>query len=230
MNISLAPLIISCLLQLQVAGRQDPSGVPPMVHFRGHVTDAQSGKPLEAELEVYELDGAVHLASFRSSPQTGSFFIPLSLGKQYGIIIKSPAYLFYSVNINFPGSRSYHEVVSQVEMQPLIRGSITQLRNVFFDNQQKTPRAESVAELQELVEFMKEHENLRIRIGVQSARQGKKGSRRLSCQRARQLAAYLQENGIGGHRISTRGYGPRGPLPPDRENGKARVEVEIIKN
>jgi len=121
----------------------------------------------------------------------------------------------FAVNVKFEIARSY------------------KLDRVYFDFGKATLRPESFPELEELVDFMKNRETIRIEIAGHTDNVGKDTDNlKLSQQRAETIRNYVLKKGIQPARIIAKGYGATLPIADNStEEGRQknrRTEVKIL--
>lgn len=116
------------------------------------------------------------------------------------------------------------------------------LKNIFFPMGRHFPKQSSDADLQNLLEVMKENPNMMIAIeghvccitNVADAFDLDSGQMDLSENRARFIYEYLKARGIDASRLSYKGYGKSKPIYANEETQEQasinrRVEVRIIR-
>lgn len=109
------------------------------------------------------------------------------------------------------------------------------LDNVYFDVGKATLREESYAELNELVDYMKRREDIRVEIAGHTDNTGsKEDNLKLSQRRAEKVEDYLISKGIDARRIDPKGYGEDQPIASNstkegRQKNR-RTEVHILED
>jgi outer membrane protein OmpA-like peptidoglycan-associated protein len=109
------------------------------------------------------------------------------------------------------------------------------LDNVYFDVGKATLREESYAELNELVDYMKRREDIRVEIAGHTDNTGSKEDNiKLSQRRAEKVEDYLISKGIDARRIDPKGYGEDQPIASNstkegRQKNR-RTEVHILED
>jgi len=199
----------------------------------GTVTDAYSGKPIEAQLELVDNATGDVVKNASSYPGTGKYTVTLPPGKNYALTAGAQDYFFHSENFVIADT-SIHEVIHKdIELQPMGIGAKIVLNNVFFDSGKSQLRSESFAELNRLVNIIKQYPNLKVEISGHTDSRGSLAfNKRLSQQRAQAVVDYLVENGVNLAQIEAKGYGPS---QPRADNSTAegrqlnrRVEAKIL--
>ncbi len=201
--------------------------------LKGIVMDEATGAPLGASIEVVDNTLNEPIATYASNSATGKYLISLPSGKNYGISVKAPNYLFYSENINIPPSTSYREVEKNIKLKKLEIGSSVILNNIFFDFNKYSLRSESLPELDRLLKFMNEYPTVKIEISGHTDNVGSSNyNKTLSENRARAVVDYLISKGIKADRMVAIGFGFEKPIATnDTEEGRQmnrRTEFKIV--
>ena len=69
---------------------------PKVSLLKGTIFDETSKQPIAAVIEVFDNDKNELIGTFNSNDETGKFLISLPSGKNYGISVSAPDYLFHS--------------------------------------------------------------------------------------------------------------------------------------
>jgi len=163
----------------------------------------------------------------------GKFDIKIPGGVTYDIKIKSfgDAEDYNSLEIPTLEEGEYYSKM-QLSIQIQQAKTVT-LDNVHFATGKATLTNSSFKELNELVEFMKLKEELKIELAGHTDNVGNEESNmNLSQQRANAVKKYLISKGVNGKRILAKGYGETSPVannstPEGRQNNR-RTEVRIL--
>ncbi len=206
----------------------------PVSYIAGKVTDRTTGKPVEADVELYDVASGELATAAYSDPQTGDFLVCLPVGRTYALNAGAEGYLFYSKNYAVPeGSSSDEAYTLDVPLSPLTAGSVIALRNIFFNTASYDLLPASNAELEKLGQLLKTNPTLRIELGGHTDDVGGDAANiTLSEQRAKAVRDHLIGQGIAGERITAKGYGKSKPIATnDTEEGRAlnrRTEVTVL--
>lgn len=203
--------------------------------FKGNTIDAISRQAVEASIEITDNATGKVSETFTTNSATGKFIITLPSGKNYGIAVKAPGYLFHSENFDLPAGSDDNLVNKTIELKNIAIGSKIALRNIFFDHGKATLRAESNAELDRLVKLMQDVPKLVIEISGHTDNTGSAAVNDvLSQQRADAVVNYLKGKGIAATRMTAKGYGSNIPVASNNsEEGRQqnrRTEFEIKGN
>ena len=204
-----------------------------MVYSPGRVYDIQTGKPLQARVEIFE--GETNNKHFESITDAadGSFvaFLPelSTLNSQISTIFALSAqregYMPYTMSITTPGDSIL------VGLTRIAKGNSITLNNLYFDYDSDKILPISYAEIERLSLFLKRNKQIRIEIIGHTDNQGTKSyNLDLSQRRAAALMNALIRKGITADRLTAKGMGSEAPVATnDTEEGRAQNRrVEII--
>jgi len=202
--------------------------------LKGTVTDAISGQPIKADIEIVDNEKNEVVTLTNSNSSTGKYMISLPSGKNYGISVKAEEYLFHSENFNIPATTGYQEVIKDVVLSKVGVGTKIVLKNIFFDYNKSTLRSESYPELERLRKLLDSYSGMRIEIGGHTDDRGSlKYNTDLSEARAKAVVDYLVKAGIDRSRLEFKGYAYLQPIDTnDTDEGRQqnrRVEFKVLK-
>ena len=200
--------------------------------LRGTITDAVSNQPVEASIDLVDNAKNQILATFKSNSSTGKYLVSLPAGRNYGIAVRAENYLFHSENFDIPANNGYLEVIKDVQLKNASIGTKIVLRNIFFDFDKATLKAESTAELERLIKLLTDVPKMKIEIGGHTDSKGSDDyNMTLSAKRAKAVVDYLISKGIAADRLKSNGYGETQPMATnDNDEGRAmnrRTEFTI---
>jgi outer membrane protein OmpA-like peptidoglycan-associated protein len=202
-------------------------------YVRGKVTDARDGKPVEADVELYELGTGRLATAAYSDPKTGEFLVCLPRGHEYALNASAQGYLFYSRNYSVAQSEAPVEAELDVRLDPVAAGGKIQLRNIFFATASHELLPASTVELEKLVKLLEANPQMRIELGGHTDNVGHDADNlRLSEQRAQAVRDFLLAHGIAAGRVQAKGYGELRPVADNAtEEGRAlnrRTEATVL--
>ncbi len=222
-------------LNLSIA--QAPT-VNPITVLKGTIRDAVTKQSLEATILLTDNGKNELMSEMQSNQTTGKYLVVLASGKNYGISVEKPGYMFHSENFDIHPSADYQEKVVDVELKKISVGTKIILKNIFFDFDKATLRHESTAELERLYAILSQT-TIVIQISGHTDNKGTpEYNKSLSEKRAKAVVDYLVAKGIPASRLKYSGYGAEKPLAPntkhdgsDNPEGRQlnrRTEFEII--
>ncbi len=233
---------VKAYFSMTVGGDEDIYAVPlggmvrprDVVLLAGVVVDRQNNMPLEATIVIEDLTTGQKIFDAPSNSVDGRFAAILRAGRDYGISINAPGYVFYSTRYTIPDSVQYAEHAIDVGLTRPVRGENFVVNNIIFDYNAATLRTASKPELDRIVALMKEYPSLRIEVGGHTDSIGTADYNMiLSRQRAESVRSYLvAEGGILPSRVMARGYGFTRPVAPnlteEGRNRNRRSELRIL--
>jgi outer membrane protein OmpA-like peptidoglycan-associated protein len=204
-----------------------------VTYVKGFVSDAKTHQPLESAVEIIALENSHPVYQDFSSAEKGDFLATITAGKNYGLNISKPGYLFYSENFSLVGHTSSNPFFITALLEPIEVGNKVILKNIFFDSNKYQLQPDSRAELQKLIEFMSLNPTVKIEISGHTDNVGNDESNQtLSENRAKSVYNFLISGKIDPSRMVFKGYGKTQPIAPnDNEENRAknrRTEFKII--
>jgi len=204
-----------------------------VTYVKGFVSDAKTRQPLESAVEIIALENNRPVYQDFSSAEKGDFLATITAGKNYGLNISKPGYLFYSENFSLVGHTSSNPFFITALLEPIEVGNKVILKNIFFDTNKYQLQPDSRAELQKLIEFMDLNPTVKIEISGHTDNVGNDASNQtLSENRAKSVYNFLISGKIDPSRMVFKGYGKTQPIAPnDNDENRAknrRTEFKII--
>lgn len=206
----------------------------PVTYAKGKVFNIENKLPLEANIELIELCDSCNVTRLTANEQ-GNFLSGLMVGKTYLMNVSMPGFLFYSENFALNDLKtSYNPFLLDIPLQPIKTGSVTVLKNIFFETGSFKLKEESMIELNKLLFFLKQNPSVKIEIGGHTDNVGtEEYNQKLSENRAKEVYHFLVENNVLSSRLKHQGYGFSQPVADNiSETGKAknrRTEIKIIE-
>ncbi|QKJ29884.1 PD40 domain-containing protein [Mucilaginibacter mali] len=212
-----------------------PSTVRPhmVTYVKGVITDAAKKQPLEAAVEIIDLEKDIPVYQDYSSATGGDFLATLTSGKNYGLNISKNGYMFYSENFSLKDHEPKKPFNISVSLEPIDIGNKVILKNIFFDTNRFDLKPESMAELKKIIAFLNLNPSVRIELSGHTDNVGNDiANQTLSENRAKSVYQFLGDHGINQTRMVFKGYGKTQPIAPnttDEDRAKnRRTEFKII--
>lgn len=229
-----------------------------LVVLKGKILNCKKDEAVAATITVSDNATGELLGIYNSNSSTGKYIVILPAGKNYHVKINSSDFESYSEDINIPDLDHYKEINEDICLQS-IGGSENQglfslkktlenvdknlhsvrkgeeiiLDNVFFDFNKATLRKKSEKELDKLVNILKRHDNLKIKVVGHTDDVGSKSyNQKLSEDRAKAVVEYLINKGVEENKLKYSGKGESEPIASNEtEKGRQlnrRTSFEVL--
>ena len=213
-----------------------PNLSPPMIVLKGVVTDKKTKSPLGSSIKIsiYTLDSNQIVGIFNSNNVTGKYILALPHNKMYGLQVESDGYIPHSDNYSAPKIFDFLEVVKNIELQPIDSGNVVVLNNINFDYNKSDITKSSEIELKVVADFMVKNLGIEVEIGGHTDSVGSEVyNQKLSETRAFAVKTFLENSGVEGNRLSSKGYNFSKPIAtnqtPEGRQMNRRTEFMIVK-
>ena len=155
----------------------------------------------------------------------------LRTNDDYELNISKKGYTYYNTVLNFPTTTP--ETID-INLEKLTKQTKMVFNNITFETNSAELNAESFAELNRIVRFLKENTEIKVEISAHTDNVGTdEYNFRLSEKRAASAVNFLIKNGITKERMVSKGFGKTQPLVPnDTEANRVlnrRVEIRITE-
>lgn len=212
---------------------ESPMKVASVTLVKGKILDAQTGKPVEASVEINDNTKNELVTIISSNTSTGEYLISLPSGKNYGISATANGYMFHSENFDIPDSAAFSDITLNIMLAKISVGTKIILRNIFFEYASDSITEQSTGELERVYSILAEHATMKIEISGHTDNQSSLETNiRLSQARAKSVVNYLIKKGIAPERLESKGFAYYQPVASnDTEEGRKqnrRVEFKII--
>ena len=202
-------------------------------YTQGRVFDAITKKPIEAMVQLFDLNTNALTQQVYSDIETGEYTAVLNEGRAYAMYAAAPGYLLKSLNFDYSNRQKFDPLTLDIYLDPAKSGRSAVLNNLFFDSNQAVLKPRSRTELDRLVEFLRQDPSLRVEVAGYTDNVGTPAANlSLSQRRAQAVSDYLTGHGVPTTRLRAKGYGETRPLAAnDTEAHRAqnrRIELRIL--
>ncbi len=207
----------------------------PVSYVKGRVFDSHTKEKLKAAFELKDINSGKMIVEAMSTDFSGDFLVCLPMGGLYALNVSKKGYLFYSESFKMDSlSSAADPKILDIYLKPLKVGEQIVLNNIFFETDSYQLRIESEVELQKLLQFLNENDQIKIQLLGYTDNVGSPAyNQKLSMQRAQEVYQYLINAGIPANRLSFKGEGMNDPIESNEtEAGRAtnrRTELKIIE-
>ncbi len=186
----------------------------PVSYLKGEILDARTGTMLNADVILADLSANRLVRKISTVENDGTFLVCLPSGINYGVSISRKGYLFASENISLlNGFNKMNPKEMVIRLQPILAGSVTTLKNIFFETNSWLLIPESQYQLDEMAQFMKLNPGVVMEVVGHTDNVGtKEYNQELSDKRAGAVAQELIKRKIEPSRIKSRGAGFSSPV------------------
>lgn len=202
-----------------------------MSTLRGRLFDVSSGKTVQGQVQVTEYGGISMLVYNKE----GKYDCIVFNGASLTIQAEAEGYMPFSDQIQVDTLKVKQDIVYDIPLMPLEKGSKMVLNNIFFDFNKATLRPASYKTLNNLLQTLNKYPNVEIEISGHTDNIGSAAyNQRLSENRALVVKAYLIRNGIAASRLKSSGRSFREPIAgndtPQGRQLNRRTEIQIIRS
>ena len=214
-------------------GAQTSEAPPPSSNemtLAGTVTDANTGRPIEANITVVNLaDNEV--VTTTETDREGRYSVKVPSPGRYSVTADATDYLFGTAYFTTDNQGRLVANHPDIKLSPASGGRTRLL--VFFDFNSSDLKESSYPELNRAVRLMKAVPSMRVEIAGYTDNVGSTDyNLDLSKRRANAVRDYLIRNGVDGSRVTAVGYGPDSPVGDNNtDEGRAenrRVEFVVL--
>ena len=213
-----------------------PEEIQPSVqsnYVTGRIFDAETKEYLSAEVELYDIESDSLASKVNSDKVSGEYMIIINEGSEYALYVNKKGYLFKSLSFDYSNEGQPEPVKIDIPLDPIKKGTVTTLKNIFFEVDSYQLKEKSITELNKVVQFLNNNPEVAIEIEGHTDNTGTADyNMELSLKRARSVYDFLVKSGIDEERISYKGYGQTQPkVPNDSEQNKSlnrRIEFKIL--
>ncbi len=172
-------------------------------------------------------------SSYSSDAPEGKFELEIGKLGWYLLAASAEGFLSATDSVDF-NSEGLSPVTKDLYLQPIEVGLTVRLKNIYFDFNKATLKAESFTELNKVVNFLDQNPTVEIEISGHTDNKGSdEYNLTLSQGRSQSVVDYLASQSIQPSRLTAKGYGESKPIETNEtEEGRAnnrRVEFTVLK-
>ncbi len=199
---------------------------------KGKVFDRNTHKGLPSSVLLTDL-GTREVISNLQTDESGNYLITLPKGKDYAFDVNRKGYLLFSDHFALSQQQGDTAYNIDIPLQPIEANAAIVLKNIFFDPNKYELKPESAAELNQVVQLMKDNPTVHIQINGHTDNSGKTADNIvISENRARAVTTYLVSKGIAQDRLQFKGFGDTQPVAdnstPEGRAQNRRTELKVI--
>lgn len=200
--------------------------------IRGFIKSLKFMAPIEATIEIMDLDNSMLVANATSDPATGEFQMAVPAGRNYAFSVRANGHLMHSQSLS-PEQPGEAAARMDIAVRPAEVGYSEVLRNLHWESDRADLSPRSMSELGQMLVMLREQPQLRLEIGGHTDDSGSEArNQELSNARAQAVMDHLVANGIAPERLEAKGYGSSKPLvpndSPERKAINRRTEMRVL--
>jgi len=203
----------------------------PTIVVTGVVTNAKTNQKVGGYVMVEDIDTQELIGVSKSNPETGKYLVVLPGGRNYSVSANKEGYFFYSQVFDVPQKIHYQEIIQDITLKPIEKGTKVVINNIFFETGKATLTPQSFLELDKAIELLRVNPTMVIEVGGHTDNVGDDATNmKLSHDRAKAVREFLVIRGIAPDRVQAKGYGESNPIATnDTDEGrKANRRTEFI--
>jgi len=205
-----------------------------VIFLTGNITDAETGDPIIAKVDVVNTSTNLVIATTASSDIDGSYRVMLPSRRMYIIEMRATGFLSEMKALNIPDTSKRVIFNLNGKLNKIKVGKKVVLNNILFESGKAVLTAGSYSEIDKLVGVLNDSPQMRIEISGHTDKTGSEPlNMKLSESRAKAVVDYLVGKGISQTRLEFRGYGSSQGIadnatPAGRAKNR-RVEFKILE-
>jgi len=184
----------------------------PVQALQVKTTDAETGKPVRAQLVVFDINGNDTIRKSQLADEKGNITVTLDRNVSFGIIATADGYVLNSTNLPATSESSRSLNLKMTSLASSKDKPIT-LQNIFFETGSYVLSPSSEPELQVVFSMLQKSPNLKMQVRGHTDNVGDEASNQLlSENRAKAVYDYLIEKGIPASQLTYKGFGETIPV------------------
>jgi len=204
-----------------------------MVTLSGKIINTKTGKQLEEGYVATMRVNGVESPAFIYNSEEASYTLKLPVGFNYDLTPRVINFYNKFEPVDLTNVAPMTKIPKNFYVTPIEVGQSVDIENIYFETGRSALKPESYRSLNQLVEFLREYQNVKVEIGGHTDNVGSATiNQTISEERSRAVADYVIKQGIPAHRIESKGYGFSKPKASNKTaEGRAqnrRVDFTII--
>lgn len=199
----------------------------------GNVFDSRTNQPIVSDVLVERLPDGIRVGKTYSDAD-GFFSFKLRPGARYGFLASKEDYIAKNENVDLNNIIESTTITRDLYLTPIEKGAAIVINNIFFDFDKATLTTSSYAELNRILDMMRDNRIRKIEISGHTDSVGDPDyNLNLSQRRARAVYNFFKNHDIIESRLVSQGFGEEQPVVPNNtpENRRKnrRVEFKILE-
>lgn len=205
-----------------------------ILYLMGKVTDAETGNPVIAKIDIIDISSNAVIATTASSDVDGTYRVKLPAKKTYIVELGATGFLSDMKRVIIPESYPEEFYSLDVPLNKIKVGKKVVLNNILFELGKSVLTTSSYAELVRLIAILQDSPLMKIEISGHTDNTGSPViNAKLSNDRAKSVVEYLVQKGIDRTRLTYKGFGSEQPIADNAtaegRSKNRRVEFKILE-
>jgi outer membrane protein OmpA-like peptidoglycan-associated protein len=194
-----------------------------VLFIKGTVKSETIAEPVKARIELKNLE-TKKISEIPMDTLTGNYVAVAPFTNDYVVTVKKEGYVYETRYISRMDSTYKTPATVDLEIKPIELNKSYRINDIYFDFNKFELTPESMAVLDQLIEFLNENPKIRIQIQGHTDNIGRDADNlKLSENRARSVFDYLVTKGVSKERLTYTGYGKTMPVATnDTDEGRAK--------
>ncbi|MEI6900781.1 MAG: OmpA family protein, partial [Bacteroidota bacterium] len=194
-----------------------------VLFIKGNVKSESIAEPIKARVELKNLETR-KIFEIPLDSVTGNYVAVTPFSNDFVLTVKKEGYVYETKYISKIDSIFKTPATVDLEIKPIELNKSYRINDIYFDINKSDLSHESMAVLDQLLEFMNENQKIRIQVQGHTDNVGRDADNlKLSENRARSVFDYLVEKGVSKERMTYRGFGKTIPVANNEtEDGRAK--------
>jgi outer membrane protein OmpA-like peptidoglycan-associated protein len=194
-----------------------------VLFIKGTVKSEAIAEPVKARIELKNLE-TKKISEIPLDTTTGNYVAIAPFNDDYVMTVKKEGYVYETRYISRIDSTFKTPAQLDVEIEPIELNKSYQINDIYFDFNKYELTNESMAVLDQLIEFLNENSKITIQVQGHTDNIGNDADNlHLSDNRAKSVYNYLLDKGIKSSRLTYKGFGKTMPVANNEtEEGRAR--------
>jgi outer membrane protein OmpA-like peptidoglycan-associated protein len=206
----------------------------PVAIVSGTVLDADTRKPITADIAVQIAKNNSVFSKLNYDPETGEFKTIVPTRETYRLATTKEKYFSKEDIIDLSKDRKYNDIKLTILLVPIKEGQKITMSSTMFEQGDFKVQASAFADLDKLATVMTQNSAMEILLEGHTDNQGEPAlNLKLSEDRVREVKNYLVGKGIAAERVQTKAWGSLKPIASNEleetRRRNRRVEFTIIK-
>ena len=143
-------------------------------YANGSIFDKSTQIPIDANVELINLKTGKVESTVKADKINGEYLVVLNENSHYALFVIKEGYMYKSHTFNFKNETNFDPLNLDVYLEPIKKGALITLNNLFFETGKFNLEKKSFSELDRLVNFLNQNQILKVEISGHTDNVGQK--------------------------------------------------------